>query len=498
MEKKLIRFIVFVFLGRVILSALLPLGIDESYYLLYAKYPEVHYYDHPFMTGWLVNLFTNGMKWAHPVFYRLPSVISSILSSIVIFKLGCFLKDKTAGWLAVLMYTASFYASVIAGVFVMPDGFMVFFWITALYLAIRFFLDEKISDAYRNELLMWFGFFAGCAMASKLHAVFLWVGFAAYALVFQRSTLLKPRFWISMLISAVVLIPMLLWNAQNDWLHFRFYSGRVAPNEGLKLMGLVKEWIGEVAYQNPLVFFSVIAYGVLSLFAKPIRKESILLLFFSAPLLLFIWVLALFKETLPHWSGPAYFGLILIAAVEMASASNKTNIQRLSILSLVLCLTLVIVGVIFIHFYPGTIGKKDSPLAYGQNDFTLDMYGWKKSGLELASVIREKRMSALPVYADNWFPAAHLDEYVCKPSGNKLFGVGDVKRIHQYQWINQRRGGIPKGDSALYISVSNYPAHPLLIYGDRFESIVLVDSVEQTRVGKTTRFFHLYLMTGRK
>jgi hypothetical protein len=110
----------------------------------------------------------------------------------------------------------------------------------------------------------------------------------------------------------------------------------------------------------------------------------------------------------------------------------------------------------------------------------------------------ERGLQSTPIYFDNWFPGAQIDEYVASKSGNPVFGVGDITRIHQYHWINQKKGGIPFGDSALYISVSNYPIDPILIYGKRFSTIECIDSVPEMRNGQLTRFFHLYLMRNRK
>jgi hypothetical protein len=126
------------------------------------------------------------------------------------------------------------------------------------------------------------------------------------------------------------------------------------------------------------------------------------------------------------------------------------------------------------------------------------MFGWQHSGKELAEKLKLMQLDSLPIYADNWFPAAHLDEYLTPHTGNVIYGVGDITRIHQYHWINANHGGLPVSDSAIFISVSNYPSDPEQLYGQQFKRVQCLDSLVQLRSGKPTRYFHVFLMHDRK
>lgn len=59
-------FISVILLVKMALVFWLPLGIDESYYLLYARYFDWHYYDHPFLIGAVLKIFTKSMQLRHP------------------------------------------------------------------------------------------------------------------------------------------------------------------------------------------------------------------------------------------------------------------------------------------------------------------------------------------------------------------------------------------------------------------------------------------------
>jgi 4-amino-4-deoxy-L-arabinose transferase-like glycosyltransferase len=477
----------------------LPLGIDESYYLLYARYFDWHYYDHPFLIGAVLKIFTKSMQLRHPFFYHLPFVLASVASTLLVYKLGSFLLNRRAGWYAILLYTASLYMSIIAGFFVMPDGLMLLFWIIALYLAARYFMDDQLHDGVKGELLIWFGLAVGLAMASKLHAALLWVGFGAYALFFQRKTFFTIYFWVAAILSIIPMLPMIWWNAQNNWVHFVFYSSRVGTDSGFHPEFFFREIAGEFFYQNPIVWISIIIFGFILSRRSRLRKQKIFLLCFSAPLLLMIWFIALFRETLPHWTGPSYVSLIVLASMGLSVREfNRPRIINWAGVALSFLLIIIVSGLALINLYPGTIGGKKSARGYGRNDFTLDMFGWKHSGKALALKLKALHIDSLPIYADNWFPAAHLDEYLTPHTGNIVYGVSDITRIHQYHWINAQRGGLPDRDSAIYIAVSNYPSNPEKLYGQKFKQIQCIDSLMQLRSGKPSRYFHVFLMHERK
>ncbi|MEN9950970.1 MAG: hypothetical protein RLY85_1722 [Bacteroidota bacterium] len=484
---------------KMALVVFLPLGIDESYYLLYARYFDWHFYDHPFMIGAVLKFFTKSMQLRHPFFYHIPFIMASVASTLLVYKLGSFLHNRKAGWYAVLLYTASLYMSVIAGFFVMPDGLMLLFWIIALYFAARYFLDNQLTDSVKGEFLIWFGMAVGLAMASKLHAALLWLGFGAFALFFQRKTFTTIYFWVAGLLSIIPLLPMIWWNAHNNWVHFAFYSSRVGTDTGFHPEFLLREIAGEFFYQNPIVWISIIIFGFILYNSSRLRKQKIFLLYFSAPLLLMIWFIALFRETLPHWTGPAYVSLIVLASIGLSDREfNRPRIINWARVALSFLLVIIVSGLILINCYPGTIGQKKTARTYGRNDFTLDMFGWKHSGKELAVKLKAMQLDSLPIYADNWFPAAHLDEYLTPHTGNVIYGVGDITRIHQYHWINANHGGLPVSDSAIFISVSNYPSDPEQLYGQQFKRVQCLDSLVQLRSGKPTRYFHVFLMHDRK
>jgi hypothetical protein len=61
---------------KLILAYMLPITSDEAYFYLWGRYPDISYYDHPPMTGWVMAL-TSLME--HPIFFnRLFAILSGL------------------------------------------------------------------------------------------------------------------------------------------------------------------------------------------------------------------------------------------------------------------------------------------------------------------------------------------------------------------------------------------------------------------------------------
>ena len=485
------------FFLRALISALLPLGNDEAYYIMYGRFPDYNYYDHPLMIGWAIKFSTFNFTFQHPFFYRLPATLLSIPTTIFIYRIARLISSPKAGWIAACIFSCSFYGSVIAGIFAMPDSIMVFFWSLSLLIATHIFIADKYNSYVKNELLLWFSLVVGLAMLAKIHAAFLWISVIVFAIFQQRDLFKKWEFWVGMVITSLSIMPILLWNYQNEWVHFSFYASRVGVQKNIHVDQFLKEFLGEIAYQGPIVFFIILFFGFFRMNKFGKRKAKIFLMCMAFPLIFFIWTLSIFRETLPHWTGPAYISLIVLSSISMAEIVQFKKVNLWLRGSFSFMLLMLTAGMLLIFYYPGTIGSTKEVKYYGKGDFTLDMYGWGKSGSEIAAFIEQQNLKTIPIYSHRWFPAAHIDEYIARKSGNTFFAVGAVEQIHQYKWINARRGGVPNSDSALFITPSNIYADPNQLYGKDFHTIELIEQIPQNRRGHLTRYFYVYLMRQR-
>ena len=82
---------------------------------------------------------------------RLGFIVSGSLSTWLLFLIGKEVKDERTGLLAAILYNTSIYGFVIAGLFIMPDGPLVLFWMVSLLYFIKY---QKATDKGRINLYL--------------------------------------------------------------------------------------------------------------------------------------------------------------------------------------------------------------------------------------------------------------------------------------------------------------------------------------------------------
>ena len=511
---------------RGILAAWLEFGNDEVYYWTYALYPDWSHFDHPPMVGWVIQLFSLNLLLESEFFIRLASIVLMTADTYIIYRIAKEIKDARTGLYAALLYTASIYAFVITGVFIMPDTPLMLFWLLAVWMAIRYFsglprfarndAKRQLTETTENKdtlrviarheaiqgkhYLLLFGAFAGLAMLSKYSGVFLWVGMGLYILIFNRKELKNPYLYLALLISAICCIPILYWNIQNNFISLSFHGGRISlfgkPNFGT----FGTEILGEFLYNNPVNFvLAIIAIVAMFKGKTNIQKPvSRLLLCTAIPLILMFWLFSLTRPTLPHWNAPAFVILILLSAVYLRDKQVEPDKLPKSIKAalLVLLLTLIIgVAEIKTGFIP--LDKHTEPEMLGRDDFTIDMYGWRQLGEKFAAFREEKMAEGVMnaedgIVANQWFPLANLDYYVARPLGMRVMGLGWPEFLHKYLWINEERGGFHLGENYWFLTDSRYLKDPKEMYQWYFSEIELAGTITIERCGKPAKNFFVY------
>ncbi len=510
---------------RTVLAAWMEFGNDEVYYWTYALHPDWSHFDHPPMVGWVIQIFSLNLLLDNEFFIRLASIVFMTANTYIIFKIGKTIKDARTGLYAALLFTASIYAFVITGIFIMPDTPLMLFWLLAAWMAIKYFevkvpepsvpeyvkrvegpTDSKTVLRYFDKLstqqpkfLLLFGLFAGLAMLSKYSGVFLWVGMLLFILVFNRKQFKNPYLYLALLISSICCIPILYWNIQNNFISFSFHSARVGGNK-LNFSSFGTEIAGEFFYNNPVNFILAII-AVIATFKKKLhldRHVPRLVLCIALPMMMVFLFFSLTRPTLPHWNAPAYVLLILLSAVYLRNKQSKSDkLPKFIIAALfVLVITLVIgVAEIKTGFIP--LDKHNEPEMVGRDDFTVDMYGWRQLGEKFADFRAQKIAEGIMkeedgIVANQWFPLANLDYYVARPLGMRVMGLGWPEQLHKYLWINDERGGFHIGENYWFLSDSRYMKDPKTTYQWYFKEIELVGVIPIERDGKTAKNFFVY------
>ena len=492
-------------IARGILAACLEFGNDEVYYWTYALYPDWSHYDHPPMVGWIIQLFSLNLLLDSEFFIRLASIVFMTATTYFIFRIGKDIKDAQTGLYAALLYTASIYAFVITGIFIMPDTPLMLFWLLAFWMAVKYFQrlhTEQHSDSY----MVLFGVFAGLAMLSKYSGVFLWVGLMLYILIFDRKPLKTWAFYCALLVSLSLVWPILHWNLQYDFISFRFHGDRVGGGK-INFGTFGTELAGEFFYNNPVNFVLIVIALIASCKGKTKIEKSVqrLLLCTALPLIAIFLVISLTRPTLPHWNAPAFCLLILLVACQLSEKhpiqDDFVKIPKGIVAALSVMLFVVLFGAIEIQTGLIPLDKHTEPEMVGRNDFTLDMYGWRQLETKFADLRQQKIAEGSMkeedgIVADEWFPLANLDYYVARPLGMKVMGIGWPNNLHKYLWINEDRGGFSKGQDFWFLTDSHYFKRPEALYPGGFESIEYIDTITIERCGRPAKNFFVYACKG--
>ena len=479
------------------------------YYWTYAQYPDFSHFDHPPMVGLVIQLFTFNGLLTDDFFMRLGPIIFSAINTWLIFSLVKKISDERAGLYAAFLFNSSIYFSIISGFAIIPDAPLILFWLLCLTLLVDVLPASKIDNGSRGKMIL-FGVGAGFAILSKYHGAFIWIGALLFISLFNRKWLADYSVYLAGFISVLIALPIVIWNFQNDFISFAFHGERVTPSYGVRLDYLIRELLGQIAYQNPLNFIVFIPLVVALIKRKTFMNLQIkwLLILNGLPLWLVFTGFSIFRSTLPHWTGPAFLPMIIMASIYWSTVVQKaeTPEQELRPLRIVMPVyflaTILALAVYLINYSSFHFGKKDS-VALGENDFTQDMYGWDEIGKSFKKISDKEESNGTMLRGSDlisfrWFPGAHLDFYAAHPAGRNLFLIGSLQEIHEYAWINEQRGGLIEGNDYYYIAPGNYYHDPVQQFGDYFKRIEAIDTIQILRGGEAMRYAFFYRMKGYK
>lgn len=414
-------------------------------------YPDWSHFDHPPMVGLAIQLFTLNLKLHTELFIRLAAVIFGSINTYLIYLIGKQVKNELTGFYAALLFTASIYCSIISGTFILPDSPQVLFWLLSLLFLLKSLPDSELSRKSRNNLLI-AGVMIGLALLSKYQSAFLWIGTILYIILYNRKWLKTKELYLSAFISLILFIPVIYWNYNNNLSSLAYHGSRVEIfNSGFNPRFFISELAGEIFYNNP-VNFILICLGVISIIKHSklsIQHSDKLLLCISIPLIIIVLLMSLFVSTLPHWTGPAYTTLLIIAASWLSERKSLKLVPISALFSLLLTFIIIVLGLLQINYGIFNLGSKD---------VSLELYGWKQMQIKFSKVVDKYRKNGLidpelPMVALKWFSAAHQDYYLAEPLRKDLIAFGSLSDIHKYEWINKKRKALSKGDDALFIDL---------------------------------------------
>ncbi len=295
-------FVVLLTLVRLLTIPFFDLGVDEAHYVLYGRYLDLSYFDHPPLVGWTHALFA-WLLGENLIAARLSAVLLGI---VTLWSLYRFLLQVIQSQSAALFGVVAFAATPMFGalfMMLMPE---------TLLLALIFPMLLSLHAIERhNRLRDWavLGVALGLAGLAKYTAVLIPLALLLYLLWRHKgAVLLTYKLPLAALIALAMVSPVVVWNMQHDWISFAFQSHHVTGGSGIDLEAFGLSIAAQFGAYSP--FLAPVAfYGLY----RALRSPSDLLFsagVVAAVIVLFFGFASLFKSALPHWN--ALFYLLML------------------------------------------------------------------------------------------------------------------------------------------------------------------------------------------
>ena len=309
---------------RLAVAPTFGLGTDEAHYVLYARFLDLSYFDHPPLVGWTHALFYYTLG-TNEFLARLPAILLFVVTSFLCYRFVLSVSAKRPALLALVALNSSFLLSGL-GLMLLPESLLLPITFALIFTVLRLERSPDIS----NFILL--GLVLGLAGLAKYTSILFVPAILIYGLIKKRyDILLNPRILISAIVALIIISPVLYWNVHTDFASFRYQSGHVIgghmPNFAKFFQGLGAQF---GAYSPPL--FCVAFYGLYKVFRN--RSDALILAaLIGASILLFFLYSSLFKFALPHWSAVFYalFIPLGVAFLDQSSIRMKRGMIVFSI-----------------------------------------------------------------------------------------------------------------------------------------------------------------------
>ncbi len=426
-----------------ILHGPLHLSPDEAHYWEWSRRLDLSYYSKGPAIAYLIAFGTS--VFGDNVFgIRILAVVFSLLSSLFLFKLGKGIyNERTGAYSAIIFQIIPLYSPF--GVIFTIDSPFLFFWILSLYLFWKALnkgkehgtkgkvLNTDSSLVTRHSSLIYWlllGISAGLGMLTKYTMAFFYICVLLF-IVFspeRRGILKSPYPYIAFLLSIAVFSPVIVWNAQHDWVTLRHTSGQAHISEGFRisLVSFFEFIASQIGVLTPILSVMILIALLRQKTTKTddngIKGKRQFLFWFSMPVIVFFVLKSLQGKVQANWAMTGYItGIIAFSKVFLDEwVRRKKAVKTLIIAGLSLSFLLA-----SLSHYPA---KLHIPLKL---DPSARLRGWEQLGREVSIIYSDMLTKGnLFLFSDRYQVSGELAFYV---TGNPVVYCANTgSRMNQY------------------------------------------------------------------
>lgn len=343
-----------------------PILDDEAHYWVWSRHLMWGYPDHPPMIAGLVALSTRVFGDSVPAIRLMPVLLGAV-STLLIYVLTRRLFSPAAGLRAAVLFQVvpAFAAS---GIMAAPDAPLGTFWLLTMLLG--WMATHGVAWAWPAA-----GVAAGLVVQSKLAGGAIVLSLAGFVLTSpaQRRWLRTPGPYLAVLAGAVVVSPLVWWNAQHGWATLRRALVQDPWVQPTTVVENVAIFVGaQLVYYAPLGFGLLVAALIRT--AAWVRDDERFryLAWSAATTLAVVLPPSLGALSKPHYTGPAF----VAAAVAAAGLWDAWRARRLLRATVVTSAAFTLTALLLVSI--------PNPLS---ENFRRETQGWQEVGREVERLL---------------------------------------------------------------------------------------------------------------
>lgn len=317
-------------LARLVYVHFFLLTPDETNYWQWGRHLAWGYHDQAPMIAWTIRLATLVLGNTE-LAVRLPSVVSMTIASIYLVLLARRWFGAQVAWQTALMSQSVLIFNV-GGLMATADGLQGAAWVATTYFAAR----ALESGSWRSWLIsgVWFGL----GLLSKYTVILFLPCIVAYVVFTARHRYhlksIKP--YIAYGIGALMFLPVIIWNASNDWNSVRHvaYIGGANESFDFHFNFFFEFLLSQAGVLTPLVFFLMIA-GWYTIWRHKLGSKNWMYAFLgwtSLPIIAGFSLLNFHSRVYANWACFGYLtAIVLIAAIYAPKdelATDASEVRR--------------------------------------------------------------------------------------------------------------------------------------------------------------------------
>ncbi len=538
-------------IARLVIAGSHELTEDEAYYHMWSERPALSYYSKG--PGIAMAMKTSTAIFGHgELGIRFFSPILALGSSLLLFRLARSIFDvRTASWSVLLLNLTPIFN---AGSLLMTiDPLSMFFWLAAM---LAFWKALHRASSFNvwwpvTGMVIGLGFLCKYTNALQLLSIILLLAASSR----WRGQLRKSGLWVMLGCFLVWTLPVIIWNAQNDWVTVTHLKERgsldeseaigLNPGEFLAFLG------GHLGVYSPIIFIGML--WALTISARQFFKDErqAFLVAFSLPIIAMYFLLSFNEAGQLNWTSPGFIivGILLAFHWQHCNLNQRAkNWIKGTALALGFALSIIAVdsdivrraGIPWSYGIDEALPRKTAneylkdPLYMLDNasDFSARLRGWKASAAAISEIVSnaaEEFDDGVFLLSNRYQTAAALGYYL-DDDLRLIRPDPDYPRVHtlesqslenqfsfwpRYEKIESREmrdSGLGDGDkflvedsaflgkNAIYITDFQKRMGPPLVIQETFSdwrSIAVIDILRRGEFVRRLKIFACYNYTGR-